>query len=351
MNKLNIAVIGAGWFGCHIANEILSEFKNCSVVIFEEKNDIFEGASGYNQNRLHLGFHYPRSYITRDQSKKGFYKFIRKYPKFSEKIKNNFYAIDGSKKTYLSFKKFQEVNKITKLKFTVVDKKKYNYKNIEGLIKCNERLILVNKAKQFFKKKLNKNLKLNTSVTSIKKIKNKFKINDYKQEFDILINCTWQKFSNIKKWNLTYEICVCLLYENKTNANDSCLTVMDGPFYTLYKWNQKLFNLYSVKYSRIKKFDNYYKAKKFLNDLSLEKKLKVKSIVERNFIRYHPNFKRNFKFKKFISTIRTIIINKNDDRNFELNIKKNQIDVLSGKIDHICLTSDIIIKWIKKKIF
>jgi L-2-hydroxyglutarate oxidase LhgO len=58
-----IAVIGAGWFGCHIAYQLIK--KNYSVKIYEERNDIFCGASGNNQNRLHLGFHYPRSLITR----------------------------------------------------------------------------------------------------------------------------------------------------------------------------------------------------------------------------------------------------------------------------------------------
>ena len=46
-----------------------------------KKKDIFNGASGYNQNRLHLGFHYPRSKKTRIQSKVGFYKFIKKVSK------------------------------------------------------------------------------------------------------------------------------------------------------------------------------------------------------------------------------------------------------------------------------
>lgn len=352
--NFNVAIIGAGWFGCHIASEILHNLKNFSVTVFEEKKDIFEGASGYNQNRLHLGFHYPRSEITRKQSKKGFNEFIKKYPKFSKKISNNFYAIDHSNNSNLNFKKFCEVNKKMNLNFTILDKNKYNYQNIEGLIKCDERLILVNNAKKFFIKKLKKNLKLNYKVKNVKKIKNKFKINEFKTEFDILINCSWQKFSKIKKWNLIYELCLCLIYEKKNNTKDkdSCLTVMDGPFYTLYKWKEKLFNLYSVKYSRLKKFNSYIQASKSIDKIPLQKKKKIKNIIEKEFIKYYPDFLSNFKFKKFLKTIRTIKNNnKNDDRNFELNIKNNRIDVLSGKIDHICLTSNIIIKWLKKKKF
>lgn len=56
---MNIAIIGAGWFGCLIADELLK--RNYKVRIFERENEIFNNASGNNQNRLHLGFHYPRS--------------------------------------------------------------------------------------------------------------------------------------------------------------------------------------------------------------------------------------------------------------------------------------------------
>ena len=51
--------------------------KGFSIKIFE-KNAIFSTASSNNQNRLHLGFHYPRSALTRAQSSRGlkFFKFL-----------------------------------------------------------------------------------------------------------------------------------------------------------------------------------------------------------------------------------------------------------------------------------
>ena len=57
-----IAIIGAGWFGCYIGYDLIKS--GYEVKIFEKEKEIFSGASGYNQNRLHLGFHYPRSYRT-----------------------------------------------------------------------------------------------------------------------------------------------------------------------------------------------------------------------------------------------------------------------------------------------
>ena len=54
---------------------------------WESKSEIIR-ASGNNQNRLHLGYHYPRSYVTREQSRNCFDKFKKFYPKFYPRKKN-----------------------------------------------------------------------------------------------------------------------------------------------------------------------------------------------------------------------------------------------------------------------
>ena len=351
--KINLAIIGAGWFGCHIATEILKKFLNINLIIFEEQKDIFLGASGYNQNRLHLGFHYPRSKITRDQSKRGFDQFLKKYPKFSKKINNNFYAVDNSKKTKVNFLEFCKIVRKSDLNFKILNKNNYSYANIAGLIKCDERLILVDRAKNFFKKKLKKNLLLNKKVTSIKKERNQYVINDFDLKFDFVINCSWQKLNLKKNWNLIYELCICLLYQkkNQLKKNDECITIMDGPFYTLYKWKSNLHNLYSVKYSRFKKFKNYNQALLAHKKIQLREINNTKKKIEISFQKYYPNFLNNYKFVRTIKSIRTIKKNnKSDDRHCEISFNHRQIDVLSGKIDHICLAEKKITSWLKKKI-
>ena len=83
--KIRIAVIGAGWFGCHIGYNLIK--KKFKVEIFEKENDIFQNASGNNTNRLHLGFHYPRSFQTRKMSIDGYKKFMKQYPQLSRPLK------------------------------------------------------------------------------------------------------------------------------------------------------------------------------------------------------------------------------------------------------------------------
>lgn len=49
---MKIAIIGAGWIGCHLAHKL----KNNHKITIYDKEDIFSGSSSNNQNRLHLGF-------------------------------------------------------------------------------------------------------------------------------------------------------------------------------------------------------------------------------------------------------------------------------------------------------
>ena len=128
--KKKIAIIGAGWFGCHIASEII-KLNKFYIQIFEKNNEIFEEASTNNQNRLHLGFHYPRSKETRTQSKKGFKKFLGIYPFLCSKVKNNIYGIANHQDSQIDFGTFLQVMRSENLKYKEVNAKQ-NF-GIEGL--------------------------------------------------------------------------------------------------------------------------------------------------------------------------------------------------------------------------
>jgi len=55
----NIIIIGGGWYGLYSA---LLLQNNYNVIVVEKNSDIFDNSSNYNQNRLHLGYHYPRCF-------------------------------------------------------------------------------------------------------------------------------------------------------------------------------------------------------------------------------------------------------------------------------------------------
>ncbi len=340
--KISIAIIGAGWFGCHIGYKLVQA--NFKVKIFEKEKDIFQNASGNNTNRLHLGFHYPRSLQTRKMSYEGYKKFIREYPNLSKTLKNNIYVIAKSKHNKMRSNLYEKSMLRSNLKFSKLDPKKTDLINVDKIFNTNERAIDHKRAKDFFKKKLEKNISFKNKITSIKKINKKYKIDN--EIYDFVINCSYQQSFKLKNLNLTYEHCMFSLYRSK-NKNHKSYTIMDGPFYTLLKWNKDLFGLYSVKDSRIKTSKNFDVVRKSFQKLSKKKEGKVKQKILKGFLSFYPNFTSNFKFVKNLYSIRTIMKNKKDARVCLVKNNNNFIDIMSGKIDHIFYAYDEVLKCIR----
>jgi hypothetical protein len=340
--KIKIAIIGAGWFGCHIGLELKK--RNFKVKIFEKANDIFVNASGNNTNRLHLGFHYPRSFMTRKMSYDGYKKFVRIYPSFSKKLNHNIYLIADDKKNKITSKIFKNSMIKSKLKFNDYDVSKTNLKNITKAFDTNERQIDHYKAKIFFKKRLKNNLFLSSNIKNIKKYKKRFKIEG--EEFDYVINCTWQQSFKLSNLKLTYEHCAISLYKSKI-LNHKSYTIMDGPYYTLLKWNKNLFALYSVKDSRLCISKNYNKVKNSYLKFKRKDVTEIKENLSKGFIKFYPEFNKNFQFIKNLHSIRTISKNKKDARLCVVKQENNFINIMSGKIDHIFFAFKEVLKCIK----
>jgi glycine/D-amino acid oxidase-like deaminating enzyme len=71
-------VIGGGFFGCEIALE-LRRLGLRQVVLCEQQAALMRRASYVNQARVHNGYHYPRSMITAERSRRNFERFISDY--------------------------------------------------------------------------------------------------------------------------------------------------------------------------------------------------------------------------------------------------------------------------------
>jgi hypothetical protein len=87
----SFGIIGGGWYGCHIATSLRA--LGFQVKLFEQHKRLLHEASGNNQFRLHMGFHYARHSDTRIQSRDGFLRFIERYPGLSQSVPCNIYAV------------------------------------------------------------------------------------------------------------------------------------------------------------------------------------------------------------------------------------------------------------------
>ena len=122
---MKIAIIGAGWVGCHLSKKLIDQ--GLGVTLFEQK-EIFSSTSLYNQNRLHLGFHYPRNYRTRVLCKTTFDRFQKDYSLFIEDVDKNIYSIP--KKSVIDLETFK----------VIMESADIDYSNFLHLLSFNMRI-------------------------------------------------------------------------------------------------------------------------------------------------------------------------------------------------------------------
>lgn len=327
----NIIIIGAGWYGLYIALLLQDKY---NVIILEKKRDIFDNSSNFNQNRLHLGYHYPRSSKTRDLCLKGYYKFISKFRSLVDFIDDNYYCI--SKDSLIDFETYKQIFNNNNYKHTFLKNDLFN--NIDGdIINTQEKIINSTKSKNFFKDNIKCEIKFNYEVKNIYQKDNLVIINN-ELECDLLFDCSYNQL-NLSKKEYIFENTISLLYE-RTNFDEDydSLTIMDGDFFSLFPRDidKKLYSLTHVKYTPFQRVDNY----KYLNnDLNLED---IKNNIENEVIKYIPKFKNKFKYKSYFTSYKCKLKSKNDTRECIIEKNENIITINCGKIIGIFEVEDFI---------
>ena len=341
----NICIIGAGWYGCYIAEYLLEHFNHLNITLIDEKNDIFEGSSSNNQNRLHLGFHYPKCSITRNKCEENFNKFINKYTDSILSINNNYYVI--SNKSIINYDNYIKLYDIND--YNIIENKLFT--NIDNnIINTQEMYIDFVKIKQNFKNKFKSKFQdkikflFNYKVNDIKNYNNEIIINN-DIKFDKVFNCTYnqiQKNETYINLNIIYEKCLTLLYKKKNNIEFDCLTIMDGEFSSIYYYKDDIYTLTNVKYTPLIK-SNVFEDIKNYNNYNLKKNIKL---FEEDIINYYPEFKINFEYYNFYESFKCKNINDNDSRDININIDENIFNVWCGKISLIFEMNKYIDKFI-----
>jgi hypothetical protein len=250
---MKIAIIGAGFYGCSIALELVNDYTDIQIDLYEKGKDIFKGAASNNQHRIHKGFHYPRSNETIDQILNNYQSFKDKYYDLISPVKDNYYLIEKNSKVnledyinkYKSFGvPFREIDNFEIEPFV-------NTELIEGGISTTEEVINLKKAYEYFKERImnskNISLKLKKNITEI----DGNKIDD--EKYDFIINCTYNSpnlgiVSKDKMLNLKYEICIIPIVDNFFKE-DVCITIMDGKYVSAYQNGLGDITLSSVSYT------------------------------------------------------------------------------------------------------
>lgn len=222
---MKIRVIGAGFYGCHIAVSLLADGHD--IVIHEIKDKIFGGASGSIPARIHQGFHYPRSKKTRLACQEHSIDFMSVYGKFTRSVSTNIYAI-ADNHSMVDYWQYVDTLK-DEIEFIEIDPAHYNLQNVEGALLTKERHIVTDDVITYFEDVLASHIYYNKPAG---------KLDD--SEFDLTIDASF--CANDSAGIDRYEPCVVGLLSGPTNT---AVTIMDGPFASIYPWNEKQ-NLSSI---------------------------------------------------------------------------------------------------------
>jgi len=331
---IKIGIIGAGWFGCHLSHFLLKK-KDYDVTLFEKKNDIFLGSSGFNQFRYHKGFHYPRSKSTIKEIKSNSKKFYKEYKKFIKFPRYNYYSI-AKKKSLIDFETYKDILKNNKIKFKNCKKiSHFNYSNLEGVINSTEGVILNDKIKKFFKRKLRGVLKYNTCIDRVYKLH---------KNYDLIIDCSNNTFKNYFSKLVKYVLTISFIFKSKNLKNYPTLTVMDGDLPSIYQYSDKknFYTLTHSNYTHIKKFSSFNNLLKYKKKLPKKKvnNLKTKSIE--SISKYYKNFDEKFNYKGYFLSYKILPNEETDKRETFVFRNKNLISFFSPKISNIFTAEKII---------
>jgi len=235
--NLSIGIIGGGIFGVTAAIYLSNFVKK--IVIFEKKNDILLGATKFNHNRHHYGYHYPRSQETAQQclyAKDFFNKIYLNALDFNFK---NYYALarKNSRVDTDHFEKFCKTNKI-RAKIVDIPDKIFNQKNISKCYLVEEGIYNYVIFKNILKKRLSQisNIKILTksSVVAYVDESKKIELNKNKKfNFDLIINATYDninEFIAFKKNKIKLEYNLQEMCKIKIPGERFGATVLDGNF-------------------------------------------------------------------------------------------------------------------------
>lgn len=334
---MKILVIGAGWYGCHLSFVLKKDGHEITLV--DRTNNFFSGASSKNQNRLHLGFHYPRALKTIEECLKGYPRFLKLYGEVTEDISNNIYFIIPQT-SFVSFNNYINVYKDQSYKLIHTCLLQIPVINTEpyGII-VNEKYINPEKSFNFFKDHLIIT-PLYDCFSSIDQIQGQFE-----SPFDLILNCTYNQLEPIMYED--YELFLTLLYEIDT-PEVFAYTFMDGPFFSIYpyKLEERLYTITHVKHCVL------YKGHCLLeSDVSFLESIKErKNLIESEIMNYLPSWDKIVTYKGYYTSWKTKHNNISDDRSLKFEKRDNILSFYGGKITGIFEAENIVRSVIDEKI-
>lgn len=248
MKNYDRIILGAGLYGLYAA--LFCAKQKEKVLVLEYEPHAFMRATYINQARVHMGYHYPRSYSTAIKSANYFTRFIEDY---GFCINGNFEKVYATSNAFswTNAKQFKHFCDNADIPCDEVAASKYfNDGLCDGAFVTKEYTYDAAMLKERLRDELSAfaavEIIYNTRIKEIAVIDNHFEIstaNGERYSTEFMLNATYASANqvinsvtgaeNLPLFKIKYELCEIILCSVGEKLKDTGITVMDGPFFSI----------------------------------------------------------------------------------------------------------------------
>lgn len=364
-------ILGAGMYGLYSA--YYCGQKGQHILVLDVDYGPFKRATYINQARVHMGYHYPRSYSTAIKSRNYFERFVNDFDFCIEKSFKKIYAT-SSCFSWTNAKDFEKFCVNTNTPCNSINPLEYFNKGVcDGAFETIEYTYDANILMNFFMDNIRKNkdteLCFGIKLLSIKKdddsglyeIKYMGDGSEYMVYTPFLLNTTYASVNQVLNLagfdtlKIKYELCEIILCNVDKYLKEVGITVMDGPFFSIMPFGKTgLHSLTSVtftphitSYSALPRFDCQKNKDSFCSENQLANCNECNYKPESAYLymsklakKYLNDKYSNFVFNRSLFSIKPILQSSEIDDSRPTVIKKYSsnpifVSVLSGKINTV----------------
>lgn len=237
-------IIGAGLYGLYSA--LYCAKRNEHITVLEYDSKAFSRATYINQARVHMGYHYPRSLSTAEKSAHYFRRFMEDYG-FCVLTKFDQVYATSSQFSWTNAEQFQKFCHNAGIRCDAVSPKQYfNDGMCDGAFLTEEYTYDAYILRDYFLTELAKyphiEILYNQQISKINKCESCYSViceDGKRYESPFLLNATYASTNQISRmagyepFKIKYELCEIILCSANRYLENTGLTVMDGPFFSI----------------------------------------------------------------------------------------------------------------------
>lgn len=354
-SKRSAAVIGAGFFGCVLADHLAKKDYISKVFVIEAENQPITRASINNQARIHRGYHYPRSISTALASSRSYEKFKLQWPSAVFQTQPHIYGV-AKNGSHVSGKQFLATMQAVGAPLEKVTDDKvlseFNLRMLDALFLANEDAFDARELRNWALEVLSgpkisfiKNEKVVSidESSSISRIKTE---NGLLLEADLVFNVTYGGIETIEGIQLArqglieYEITEMPLIQQLPDFPYS-VTVMDGPFFSMMPYpaaGPNIKTLSHVTHTPKRRYQDAQAVNANFGKAALNQVLSNFEIIQRECSLFLPKI-ATAKHAGSVLEIKAILKKSQTDDSrpilFHRHASNRTFSILGGKIDNV----------------